>query len=309
MGIQIHANDNYRRVVELIQADAIGPVREVTSGCRAPGAGSRGEGGEDENTRHRLRSAERAAEGPVAGARRRSTGTSGWARPRPGRSTRLCPGAEMVSLVGFRQRHDVRPRQPLERPAVLGAEAACPADHRGHRPAAAPGNRPGLDARDLRIRRPRRHAGGEADVVSGREQARALDEDGAIPQWGNGVLFVGDKGMLLADYGKHVLLPEKNFARLQAARADPAAVTRPPRRVDRGLQDAARRDLADFEYSGWLTEANHLGNVAYRAGKKLDWDAAKHEGHQRPGGRAVHPPRLPQGLGTVTRSNKAMGRR
>ena len=25
-------------------------------------------------------------------------------------------------------------------------------------------------------------------------------------------------------------------------------------------------------YSGRLTEANHLGNVAYRAGKKLEWD-------------------------------------
>jgi len=30
---------------------------------------------------------------------------------------------------------------------------------------------------------------------------------------------------------------------------------------------------ADFRYSGWLTEANHLGNVAYRVGKKLIWDA------------------------------------
>ena len=31
---------------------------------------------------------------------------------------------------------------------------------------------------------------------------------------------------------------------------------------------------ADFEYSGLLTEANHLGNVAYRVGKKITWDAA-----------------------------------
>src|SRR5205085_5776824 len=29
MGTQIHAEDNYRRVVELIQTEAIGPVREV----------------------------------------------------------------------------------------------------------------------------------------------------------------------------------------------------------------------------------------------------------------------------------------
>jgi len=30
---------------------------------------------------------------------------------------------------------------------------------------------------------------------------------------------------------------------------------------------------ANFHYAGLLTEANHLGNVAYRVGKKLEWDA------------------------------------
>ena len=29
---------------------------------------------------------------------------------------------------------------------------------------------------------------------------------------------------------------------------------------------------SNFQYSGWTTEANHLGNVAYRTGKKLEWD-------------------------------------
>ena len=29
MGTQIHAGNNYRRVVELVQSGAIGPVREV----------------------------------------------------------------------------------------------------------------------------------------------------------------------------------------------------------------------------------------------------------------------------------------
>ena len=28
----------------------------------------------------------------------------------------------------------------------------------------------------------------------------------------------------------------------------------------------------NFEYAGWVTEANHLGNVAYRVGQKLEWD-------------------------------------
>jgi hypothetical protein len=41
---------------------------------------------------------------------------------------------------------------------------------------------------------------------------------------------------------------------------------------------ACKTDLkttCNFEYSGWLTEANHLGNVAYRTGKKIEWDAEK----------------------------------
>ena len=27
-----------------------------------------------------------------------------------------------------------------------------------------------------------------------------------------------------------------------------------------------------FSYSGLLTESNHLGNVAYRLGKRIEWD-------------------------------------
>lgn len=30
-----------------------------------------------------------------------------------------------------------------------------------------------------------------------------------------------------------------------------------------------------FEHSGWLTESNHLGNAAVRAGNKLEWSPAE----------------------------------
>jgi len=83
---------------------------------------------------------------------------------------------------------------------------------------------------------------------------------------------VGDKGMLLADYDKHLLLPEKDFADFQ-----PPAPTLPRSPGHHAEWIAAckggRPTSADFQYSGWLTEANHLGNVAYRVGKKLEWDA------------------------------------
>jgi hypothetical protein len=97
---------------------------------------------------------------------------------------------------------------------------------------------------------------------------------GEIPAWPSGVLFVGDKGMLLADYGKHVLLPEEKFKDF----------TRPPESIPKSIGhyvewiNACKNGgptTCHFGYSGWLTEANHLGNVAFRAGKKLVWDAAK----------------------------------
>ena len=128
---------------------------------------------------------------------------------------------------------------------------------------------------------------GEAHVVSRRQQAADLDRRAAFRKWGDGCLFIGDKGMLLSDYGKHVLLPEKDFDGLQAARADDSRLARPSRGMDPRLQDR-RATTCNFEYSGWLTEANHLGNVAYRAGKKLEWDADEDESHELPRGRSVH---------------------
>jgi hypothetical protein len=93
-----------------------------------------------------------------------------------------------------------------------------------------------------------------------------------IPQWANGVLFIGSKGMLLSDYGKHVLLPEKDFT----------GFARPPKTIADSIGHHAEwihacktgaSTTCHFGYSGALTEANHLGNVAYRAGKRLEWDA------------------------------------
>ena len=85
------------------------------------------------------------------------------------------------------------------------------------------------------------------------------------------MLFVGDKGMLLSDYSKHLLLPEKQFVDFK----------RPEPFIAKSLGHYAEwihacktgaPTTCNFEYGGWLTESNHLGNVAFRAGKKLEWD-------------------------------------
>lgn len=96
---------------------------------------------------------------------------------------------------------------------------------------------------------------------------------GKIPKWRDGALFVGDKGMLLSDYGKHVLLPEKEFADFKRPKA---FIPKSPGHYEEWLVacKTGKPTTCNFEYSGWLTEANHLGNVAFRVGKKLIWDPA-----------------------------------
>ena len=80
MGTQIHAGENYRRVVELVQTGAIGPVGEAHVWVgRAWGRQSDEDG--QAKRRHRLTSSER----PTAPSRCRPawTGTSGSARAGP----------------------------------------------------------------------------------------------------------------------------------------------------------------------------------------------------------------------------------
>ncbi len=95
---------------------------------------------------------------------------------------------------------------------------------------------------------------------------------GKVPAWDSGVLFVGEKGMLLSDYGRHVLLPEDQFKDFKPPEP---FIPQSLGHHQEWIHACKTGDptTCNFEYSGWLTEANHLGNVAYRVGKKLIWDA------------------------------------
>ena len=96
-----------------------------------------------------------------------------------------------------------------------------------------------------------------------------------MPRWGDGTLFVGDKGMLLASYGAHRLLPEKQFAGFAPPKPTLAKSLGQHREwVEACKKGDATRALCNFAYSGPLTEAVLLGNVAYRSGKRFTWDAA-----------------------------------
>ena len=79
--------------------------------------------------------------------------------------------------------------------------------------------------------------------------------------------------MLLADYGKLQLLPEKEF---EGFKPPEPTIPRSIGHHAEWIHAAKSGDptTCHFEYAGQLTEANHLGNVAYRLGNKIEWDAA-----------------------------------
>ena len=93
-----------------------------------------------------------------------------------------------------------------------------------------------------------------------------------VPQWGSAVLFVGSKGMLISDYSRHQLLPEDRYVDFQ--RPEPFI----PNSIGHHQEWIAAcktggPTTCNFEYSGALTEAALLCNVALRTGQKLTWDA------------------------------------
>ena len=104
---------------------------------------------------------------------------------------------------------------------------------------------------------------------------------GWTPAWGNrSSIFIGDKGMLL---GNGKLLPEEKFAGFTPP---PARIPRSPGHWVEWVNFAKGNGPvpgSNFQYSGWTTECNHLGNVAYRAGKKLEWDYAARRATNAPG--------------------------
>jgi hypothetical protein len=78
--------------------------------------------------------------------------------------------------------------------------------------------------------------------------------------------------MILSSGNKHMLLPEKDFVGFVPP---PQTIPNSPGHYVEWIEacKGGKASLADFGYAGWTTEANHLGNVAYRVGKKLHWDA------------------------------------
>jgi predicted dehydrogenase len=101
-----------------------------------------------------------------------------------------------------------------------------------------------------------------------------LPEETGDYAWRSGVLFVGSRGQLIADYTRHQLLPAAAFDGF--ARPEPS-IAESIGHHQEWIQACKNRGrtTCGFEYSGPLTEAALLGNVAYRAGRRIEWEVGR----------------------------------
>jgi predicted dehydrogenase len=257
MGTQIHAGGNYRRVVEIIRSGAIGAVKEVhtwVGNVYAASARSK-----DTPPLPKSVTAEAydlwlgpAPERPYHPEHFHFKWRNWWDFGGGATSDMACHHVDLPFWA-----------LNLTAPSRVAAEGSEPANPEGapnwlvaHYDFPAVGDRPAVKLHW--------YTGG---------QKPALIKEGKVPNWGAGNLFVGDKGMLLADYGKWKLLPEKDFE----------GFTPPPKTIPDSIGhhkewfEAVKSrgtTTCHFGYAGPLTEAVLLANVAFRVGEPIEWDAA-----------------------------------
>jgi len=93
-------------------------------------------------------------------------------------------------------------------------------------------------------------------------------------QGASGSLVIGEKGRIFSsnDYhGDFVILPKDNFKDLKKPEylVSPGHFTEFANAIKQNKPELA---MSNFDYAGRLTETVLLGNVALRAGKKIEWD-------------------------------------
>jgi len=88
-----------------------------------------------------------------------------------------------------------------------------------------------------------------------------------------GVLFKGDDGWLLADYDYRIVMLRGDMTHYKSPAPDELIPPSPGHHNEWIIGcKTGKPTLCNFDYSGALIENNMLALVAYRVGKKLEWD-------------------------------------
>ncbi len=251
MGTQIHAGDNYRRVVEIIQSGAIGDVTEVHVWVgKAWGGGELPKSADTPPKElHWDLWLGPAPERPFAKGRYHPAQWRRWWAF--GNGTLGDMGCHYVDLPfwALKLRHPTQCEasgpEPHPETCPIGMSAVY------HFP-----ERDGLPPCKL-------------TWYDGNMTPKTVAGE-RVP--GSGIMFVGTEGKMFADYGKYRLFPMDKFKSFE-----PPAKTIPDSIGHHAEWIKACKDgsptTCNFDYSGALSETILLGCVAYRAGGIVEWDA------------------------------------
>ena len=252
MGTQIHADENYRRVVEIIRAGTIGDVTDVhVWNGKAWGGGERPAGGEEPpRTLHWDLWLGPAAERPYVPGRYHPAQWRRWWDF--GNGTLGDMGCHYIDLPFW----------------ALGLKypTACVAEGPPPHPETCP------EGLVVHYEFPARESM-PAVKLTWYDGNKIPKEVAGQRVPGSGVMFVGTAGKMFADYTSYKLFPQEQFVGFKP----PApSIPRSPGHYAEWL--AACRGgppaACTFDYAGPLSEAVLLGNVAYRTGTRIEWDAA-----------------------------------
>ncbi len=258
MGTQIHAEPNYRRVVELVQAGVIGNVTEAHVWCNrfsnqgAPPTGSK----------------------PVPAHLKWDL----WLGPAPFRDYQdgYLPGnltwnrfwdigngilgdmgSHLIDLpywaLALTQPTSCEADAPTAHPVIYPTKLTCTWQH--------PKRGDGPHEQACKVVWYDGHA----------KPSSLLGVD--VKGYGIGVLFVGEKGKILADYGRKTVLLADTNAKAPEVKQTIAASKGHHQEWLLACKGKPTDTLCNFDYSGRLIEHNLLGVVAHRTGKKIEYDA------------------------------------
>jgi predicted dehydrogenase len=261
MGNQIHAGENYRRVVELIRAGAIGKVTTVHVWVNA-----RYTGGKFTTASVCPPNLDWDLFLGPAPERRYSDGVHPFTWRNfwdYGTGALGDFGCHYMDLAHWALdlRNPVKasaegpPNDPVCPPAWCIARYEYPT--RGDQPA---------------VKLTWYDSGKQPEVLPEVQKALPLREDGKPTEFGSGQLFIGDKGMLISDYGRRFLIAGgKPMTFKYEGERIPASIGHHKEWTE--AIKTGGTTTCNFDYAGALTESVLLGAVAYKSGEAIEWDS------------------------------------
>ncbi len=277
MGTQIHASDNYRRVVEILKSGAIGSVSEAHVWVGKDWSGG-----------------DRPKETPPVPPNIHWDLWLGPAPERPYHSTYI-PfywrrwwdfGGGTLADMGCHYIDLVFWALDLRHPLTIEAEGAPPHPETGPKDLKvtwqfpARGDQPPVKLMwyDGGARPQLLTSNEEFSVVpknsNPRKNLKTPPVAQPIKNFDAGIIFVGQMGMLFANYDFYQLLPFDAYESFEPPNPSiPASIGHHKEWIE--ACKTGSPTTCNFDYSGALTETVLLGNVAYRSGKLIEWDPVK----------------------------------